>query len=71
MNTDQSEKLLFLLDAIARDLNRIAVALSPNATDSPEHMTLADHIQILTNTVQDLTDNVLPDNVLSRSERMK
>lgn len=71
MNDDQSEKLLFLLDAIARDLNRIAIALSPNATDSPEHMTLADHIQILTNTVQDLTDNVLPDNVLSRSERMK
>lgn len=71
MNDDTSEKLLFLLDAIARDLNRIAVALAPNATDSPEHMTLADHMQILTNTVQDLTDNVLPDNVLSRSERSK
>ncbi len=71
MNAAQSEKLLFLLDDISRDLHRIAIALSPNATDSPEHMTLADHMQILTNTLQDLTDNVLPDNVLSRSDRSK
>jgi hypothetical protein len=55
------EELIDALDRITFQLKRIANALEPHATSSSEGLTLADHAQILTNTIQDLTDNVIPE----------